>query len=188
MAQIHPVPPAATLLSEAEYVETELAASDRHEYVDGVVRAMSGASKRHNEVALNIATTLRTTARPHGCQVYIEGVRLRASSRRHYYPDVMVTCSADDDSHVESSPCLIVEVLSPTTQAFDRGEKRILYFAMPSLRHYLMVDHEAGLVEHFVRTDSDAPWTIQLALSGDVIPLTCPPETSLYVDEIFASG
>jgi Uma2 family endonuclease len=188
MAETSPVPPTPHLLSEAEYVDIELTALDRHEYVDGVVRAMSGTSKRHNEIALNIATSLRAAARANGCQVYMEGVRLRATAKRHYYPDVMVTCSPDDDSHVESSPCLIVEVLSPTTQAIDRGEKRIAYFAMPTLRRYLMVDQEVGLVEHFERTDSNGPWTVQIAVSGDTIVLGCPPDAELRVDDLFGIG
>ena len=130
---------AVATMSEDEFVAFELASPQRHEFVDGVIRAMTGASIRHNDVAGNLFVALRAAAKGTRCKVNIEGVRLKVNSRRHYYPDVMVNCEDPSDSHTQSAPCLIAEVLSPTTTSIDRGEKRISYMAMPSLRHLLQI-------------------------------------------------
>ena len=127
-------------MTEDEFVAFELESIDRHEFIDGITRAMTGASIRHNDVALNLAIALRAAAKGTGCKVNIEGVRLKVNSKRHYYPDVVVTCEDPSDTHAHSAPCLIAEVLSPTTTSIDRGEKRLAYMAMPSLRHFLLID------------------------------------------------
>jgi Uma2 family endonuclease len=114
---------AVAYVSEDEYVAFELAADSKHEFVDGVVRAMTGASIRHNRVALNLAVSLRRAAGDGPCEVSMEGVRLRINQKRHYYPDVMVCCDEPQDSHSQSTPCLIAEVLSPTTSPIDWREK-----------------------------------------------------------------
>ena len=104
---------AISVMSEDEFVAFELADPERHEYVDGVTRAMTGASIRHNDVALNLAVALRAAAKGTGCKVNIEGVRLKVNSRRHYYPDVLVTCEEAGDTHAHSSACLIAVDLTP---------------------------------------------------------------------------
>ena len=177
---------AISFMSEDEFVAFELADPERHEYVDGVTRAMTGASIRHNDVALNLAVALRTATKGTGCKVNIEGVRLKVNSRRHYYPDVLVTCEEAGDTHAHSSACLIAEVLSPTTTAIDRGEKRIAYMAMPSLRHLLLIDLDAGNIDHVWRTGSDEPWFFELGTPGTELHLTCPTVTTILVDDIFA--
>lgn len=176
----------ASLMTEDEFVAFELASAERHELVDGVVRAMTGASIRHNDVALNLAMLLRRAATGTGCRVNIEGVRLRVNSRRHYYPDVMVTCEPADDPYAQSAPCLIAEVLSPTTASIDRGEKRLAYLAMPSLRHLLLIDLEAEAVEHVWRRDAGDAWFFELGGAGGVLHLTCPVEVAIEVDAVLA--
>ncbi len=175
-------------VSEDDYVVAELASTERHEFVDGIIRAMTGASIRHNDVALNLAVALRAVAKGTGCKVNIEGVRLKVNSRRHYYPDVMVTCEEASDMHAHSSPCLVAEVLSPTTTAVDRGEKRIAYMAMASLRHLLLIDLEAGNIEHQWRSNSDDPWFFELGVPGTDLHLTCPAVATVCVDDILAES
>lgn len=177
-----------TYMTEDEFVAYELASPERHEFVDGVVRAMTGASIRHNDVALNLAVALRAAAKGSGCKVNIEGVRLKVNSRRHYYPDVMVTCEEASDTHAHSSPCLVAEILSATTTAVDRGEKRIAYMAMPPLRHLLLVDLEAGTIEHQWRANSDDPWFFELGVPGTELHVTCPAVTTIRVDDILAES
>jgi Uma2 family endonuclease len=179
---------AVSYMSEEEFVAFELASPDRHEFVDGVTRAMTGASIRHNDIALNLALLLRSAATGTNCKVNIEGVRLNVNSRRHYYPDVMVTCEESSDTHAHSSACLIAEVLSPTTTAVDRGEKRIAYMAMPSLRHLLLIDLEAGNIEHQWRINSEDPWFFELGTPGTELHLTCPTVTAISVDDILADS
>jgi Uma2 family endonuclease len=173
-------------LTEDEFRTFELASDERHEYVDGVVRAMTGAAIRHNVVALNMAIALRTAAKGTGCIVTMEGARLRINDKRHYYPDVMATCETLEHTHEINTPCLIAEVLSPSTTHIDRGEKRFAYLSMPSLRHHLIIDLEANLIEHTSRPDADSAWTIQICEPGHTIELHCPAPTTITVDEILA--
>ena len=173
-------------LDEQAYVAFELASDVRHEFVDGVVRAMTGASIRHNAVAGNLFVELRALAMGTPCRVFIEGVRLRVSAKRHYYPDVMVTCEELTDTHAAAAPCLVAEVLSPSTTAIDRGEKRLLYFAMPSLRHVLLIDHEGGIVEHMTRATPEDPWTIHVLQAGGHLHVDCPAVGTIAVDDVFA--
>ena len=173
-------------MTEDEFVAFEMASADRHEFIDGVTRAMTGASIRHNDVALNLAVALRGAAKGSGCKVNIEGVRLKVNSRRHYYPDVMVTCEDPGDTHAHSAPCLIAEVLSPTTTSIDRGEKRLVYMAMPSLRHLLLIDLEANSIEHTWRHNADDPWFFELGRPDTELHITCPSTTTISVNDIFA--
>ena len=93
-------------MTAAEYVAFELAADGRHEFHDGRVYAMSGASRAHDRIALNLASRLLAAARGGSCRVSMEGVRVVLPSGPHYYPDVMVACEpTPDDPHVETSPC-----------------------------------------------------------------------------------
>lgn len=178
--------PALNYVTEDEYRSFELASEERHEYVNGVVRAMTGAAIRHNTVAGNMYIALREAARETGCTVTMEGARLRINDKRHYYPDVMATCEILEHTHEINTPCLIAEVLSPTTTHIDRGEKRFAYLAMPSLRHHLIIDLEANLIEHTSRPDADSPWTFQICELDHRIHLTCPAELQVTVDELLA--
>lgn len=173
-------------LSEGEYVALELAADQKHEFVDGVVRAMAGASIRHNRVAGNLYVALRRAATDGACEVSIEGVRLRINAKRHYYPDVMVSCEEPSDSHAQSAPCLVGEVLSPSTSAIDRGEKRLMYMALPSLRHLLLIDHEGLSIDHIWRSGPEDGWRFELGLPGMQLHINCPSVCELSVDEIFS--
>jgi Uma2 family endonuclease len=173
-------------MTEEEFLAFELASADRHEFIDGITRAMTGASVRHNDVALNLAFALRLAAKGSGCKVNMEGVRLKVNSRRHYYPDVMVTCEDPSDTHAHSAPCLIAEVLSPSTTLTDRGEKRIAYMAMPSLRHLLLIDLEANSIEHTWRHNADDPWFFELGRPDTELHIICPVVTTLSVNEILA--
>ena len=136
-------------LTHAEYLQGELASEIRHEYVAGEVFVMAGAGERHNIISLNIASRLRTAVRGTHCRTFISDMKVRVDQNdAFYYPDVMVTCDpADHESLYKHSPCLIVEVLSPTTEAIDRREKLIAYRFLASLRYYFLVSQEARRVE-----------------------------------------
>ncbi len=118
----------------------------------------------------------------------IEGVRLRMNGRRHYYPDVMVSCEEPGDAYAMSASCLIAEVLSPTTSAVDRGEKRIAYMAMPSLRHLLLIDIEGQLIDHTWRADASDAWLFELGTPGGALHLQSPAIAEIPVDDVFADG
>ncbi len=164
-----------TGLSEADYLEGERASQIRHEYVSGEVFAMAGASKAHNIISLNVAMLLRNALRGSGCQTFIADMRVRIAAQSiYYYPDVVVTCAPADlaseapKDHIDS-PSLIVEVLSPTTEAIDRREKMLAYRHIENLREYVLVDQERRWVEVYRRTESG--WVADLYSPEDEITL-----------------
>ena len=148
------------LLSVDEYLEGELTSEVRHEYVAGVAYAMVGTSRRHNRIAGNLLTHLRAAARGSPCQVFMSDLKVRVpTADAFYYPDIAVTCDpGDDQEYYLERPCLIVEVLSPHTEAIDRREKLQAYRTLPSLQAYLLVSQEVPQVEIYERGGNGA-WT-----------------------------
>jgi Uma2 family endonuclease len=139
-------------VSAKEYLEMERDASCKHEFVDGIVYMMAGASREHNTIALDIRGVLRgSLARP--CRPYASDVKVLVQTEdteRYYYPDVVVTCSdLDNDRYILRQPVLIIEVLSDRTEAFDRGEKFEAYKLLPSFQEYLLVQQVRPKVELF---------------------------------------
>jgi Uma2 family endonuclease len=136
-------------ISPQEYLAGELVADVKHEYVDGEVFAMSGASRRHARIVGNLLIALRPVADKRGCDAYANDVKVRvAAANAYYYPDFVVTCAKDDrDDYVVNAPGLIVEVASPGTEAVDRREKRVNYGKLPSLSEYLTVAQDCRRVE-----------------------------------------
>ena len=147
-----------------EYFELEATSDIRHEYVEGEVFAMAGASKSHNLLKGNLVAALRAEARRRSCRVYDENVRLVVQENTMYvYPDVLVTCDPADrhDAYLVRHPVLIAEILSPSTAEYDRTEKFANYQKIPSLRHYLLVSQSAWVVECF-RRDEAGQWIYTL--------------------------
>lgn len=136
-------------ITAAEYLEGEKISDTKHEYVDGEIYAMAGESKRHNRISFRLATLFEQHLESENCEVYFEGVKLRANKMTFYYPDVVVTCEIDkeDDEYVVKFPCLIVEVLSPSTALTDKREKLIAYKLIESLQEYAIVWQEEMRVE-----------------------------------------
>lgn len=133
-------------ITAAEYLEGELRSEIRHEFVDGRIYAMSGASLRHNSICLEAAALLNEHLRGGPCRTFMEGVKVQISddlSESFYYPDVFVTCEeADDHSHVVRHPKLIIEVLSPSTSRNDRGEKLANYQRIPSVEEIVLIEQD----------------------------------------------
>jgi Uma2 family endonuclease len=150
-------------LTPDEYLKLEAQSAIKHEYIDGEIYAMAGASDAHVTVALNLASILRNHVRSSGCRVYISDMKARLEElNRFYYPDVMVTCDDRDreTSTYKQFPCLIVEVLSEATEAFDRGDKFADYRTLASLQEYVLINTKHQRVECFRRT-SDGQWLLQ---------------------------
>ena len=163
-------PPAKTPQFSAEdYLAWEPTQLDRHEFVDGDVFAMAGAEDRHVTVAGNIYMALRQHLSGSPCRTYMSDMRLQvAAANSYFYPDVLVTCSALDLASplVKTEPKLIVEVLSPSTAAFDRGHKFSHYRSLASLEEYALIDLDGLRVLHpFARGD-----VLELSSVGLVLP------------------
>jgi Uma2 family endonuclease len=170
-------------MSIDEYLAFEGANSARHEYIDGEIFAMSGASVRHSQIAMNIAGRAWNVARGGPCRVHRGEVKLRVG-RIFYYPDVVAACGPrPGESYIEDAPCLLVEVLSPSTESIDRREKLMVYKGIASLHAYLIVDQDRRLVEHYWR-DPDGWRHAAFEEQGD-IGLPCPSSFTVTLDEIY---
>ena len=146
-------------LTPAEYLVRERTAEYRSEYVDGRMVLMTGGSLAHVGITTNISATLHEALRGGPCRTLQNDMRVRVADGAFYtYPDVVVACAPIEleDSHRDTllNPVVIVEVLSPSTAVYDRGEKRRRYQAIESLRHYLLVEQDRPFVEHH-RRDGD---------------------------------
>ncbi|MBZ8179056.1 Uma2 family endonuclease [Oscillatoria salina] len=150
-------------ITSEEYLQMEAQSPTKHEYIDGEVYAMAGASDVHVTISLNLASLLRNHVRGTGCRVYISDMKARIETKnRFYYPDVIVTCDERDQetTHYKSFPCLIVEVLSDSTEAFDRGDKFADYQTLATLQEYVLINSKRQRVECFRRGDNGL-WILQ---------------------------
>jgi Uma2 family endonuclease len=166
-----------TLMTPEEYLAAERAAETRSEYVDGVVCAMTGASLNHILIVTNLTVELGLQLRGKPCFLMSNEMKVRLPhSQKFFYPDVTAVCGElqfhDDRRDVILNPALIIEVLLPSTEAFDRGEKFHSYQRVDSLREYVLVSQEHPYVEQYVRRD-DGWWTYQ-SFSGRESSLTLP--------------
>ena len=136
-------------MTPEEYLAYEHSQEIRHELVDGYLYAMTGASRRHEEIALNLAAALHAHLRGKPCRAYKGDLKIRVGADFHY-PDVFVRCgepAADGDPYAASDPVLVAEVLSPSTQRYDRGDKRLACWSLPSMREYVLIAQDRRHVE-----------------------------------------
>ncbi|MBW4496328.1 MAG: Uma2 family endonuclease [Oscillatoria princeps RMCB-10] len=166
----------AHITVEDYFALEEKEADIRHEYYDGEVITMTGTTDRHNIIALNLAFALRQRLKGGSCRVFMENVRLEVEGGRHYtYPDIMVTCDERDlaDLYTKRYPVLVVEVLSDSTEALDRGKKASLYRKLPTLQEYVLVSQSECGVELFSRSQAPS-WTLtELSAPDSVLNLSC---------------
>lgn len=155
-----------TLISPEEFLAFEETATERHEYVDGVVYALPGETLEHNEVAGALYAALRRSARENNCRVAMEGVKLQIPRlNRFYYPDVMLLCDPRDQGPLLFRyPCFVAEVSSPSTIATDRREKLLAYKSIETLKGYLMVDPGTRSAEYLER--SEHGWEVHHLTKG----------------------
>lgn len=170
-----------------DYLSGESDGALRHEYVDGQVYAMAGGSERHNRIALNIAFHLRAAARGRPCGTFIADMKVRVRAvNLFYYPDVMLTCEPGDDHPLyKEHPCLIAEVLSPSTATTDRREKWFAFRRLESLRYYLLVDAEQVAVDYYLR-DGAGEWQVARLDPGEMLNVECDNyRAALSLEDIY---
>jgi len=143
-------------LSIQEYLALERDSEIRHEYLDGEMFAMAGASRKHNRIVLNLGSGLDSALEERGCDVFVTEMRvLTPDSKFFTYPDVVAVCGeprfADTEVDTLLNPDVIIEVLSPSTEDYDRGPKFAHYRSIPSLKEYVLVSQHRIRVEHHVR-------------------------------------
>jgi Uma2 family endonuclease len=147
--------PDRSLMTADEYFLWESRQEERYEYWDGEVVAMSGGTRAHNRIALNFSKLIDDALVDRECDIYINDVKLQVEpGQKYFYPDVVVTCdSRNDDDLFVQFPSLIIEVLSPLTEAVDRGFKFARYRQFTTLQEYVLVSVSSPLVEVFRRNE-----------------------------------
>jgi len=161
-------------VSPEDYLATEATSPIKHEYRNGDIYAMAGGTDAHITIALNLWAFLRGHLRGQGCRAYALDMKARIEVLNcYYYPDVMVTCDDRDlaSSTVKHHPCLIVEVLSDSTEAFDRGDKFTDYRHLESLQEYVLISQSRQQVEVF-RRNAEGLWVLHPFGAGDEVTLT----------------
>jgi len=155
-------------LSIEDYLAGELESDVRHEYVDGQVYAMVGASDRHGLIAGNLHSAFNLRL-PDRCQAFMSDMKVRIQTAERevfYYPDVLVSCdSRDRETYYRQFPCLVVEVLSPHTERNDRFEKALFYRQLDTLEEYVLVSQDYRQLEIFRRADQ---WRCSKYIDGEI--------------------
>ena len=162
-------------LSMEEYLAQEERTQERNEYVAGEVLAMVGTTTLHNQISLNVASTLRGALKGRPCRVFMSDVKLRVNSAdAFYYPDVFVTCGAanpDKEAKFAVDSQLVIEVPSNSTSSYDRGDKLHAYRKLPSLQEYVLISQDLRRVELY-RRGPDVGWTFLTYERDEVVKLT----------------
>lgn len=161
-------------ISPEEYLKIDRASTDvKYEYMDGQMYAMSGGTVNHAEIALNLLIALREHLGDGPCHAFSSDVRAQVAEEKYYYPDVTVSCNPEDwqqgANDIVRTPRLVVEVLSPSTESFDRGRKFRTYQACPSIEEYVLIRTEYQEVEIFNRQGDI--WTYRRFEPGQDIEL-----------------
>jgi len=171
-------------ISVAEYLEGEQLSEIRHEFIDGQVYAMGGSSDRHGLIVMATALALGKRSRERQCQLFIADmkVRLKISGQDiFYYPDLLLSCDPTDrESYFRQAPCMIIEVLSESTERIDRREKMLAYQALPSLQEYLLVAQDDHQVEVYRRRNE---WKPEIINDGQ-FHLDCL-DLSISIDDVY---
>ena len=170
-------------VSLEEYLKREEASEARNEYVAGRVFAMVGASETHNLIVSNLSRNLYDPVMDSGCRVYMSDMKVWIqSAQSFYYPDIVVTCEPFEPKSVyKSAPCLIVEVLSPSTRDVDCREKLIAYRQLPSLKEYILVYQDRMQIEVY-RKDDRGDWHCNIYEGNSKVQLNALPNAGLELD------
>ncbi|MDX2273547.1 MAG: Uma2 family endonuclease [Cyanobacteriota bacterium] len=147
-----------------DYLTQERQAEFKSEYIDGDIVAMTGASRQHNLISLNIAASLHSQLRSRPCEIYMGDMRVAVDQAEFYtYPDIVVACEdpqfLDGELDTLLNPTLLIEVLSPSTASYDRGEKFSRYRQLSSLQEYLIVAQSTPALEHY-RKQNEREWIL----------------------------
>lgn len=162
-------------MTEAEYLAFERASEVKHEYIGGEVfamigasRAMAGASEAHNLLCTSISFVLYSQLRKRPCKIYPSDMRVKVlATGDHHYPDISIVCEkpsfADNIFDTLLNPIVLIEVLSPSTEAYDRGKKFQSYRQIPSLREYLLISQDSPHIERYLLNDN-GKWELSEAI------------------------
>lgn len=158
-----------------EYIQFDEESGIRHEFHEGFLYPIDGTSTDHNEIIQNIVAQLRPVFRKRDCKIFHENLKLQIKNNSKYvYPDIILTCDEQDKktTFIVGHPSLIVEVLSKSTAAYDKGAKFNFYQSLPSIQYYLLIESRWQSIELYSRTENKDIWTYQrFSKSTDIIEL-----------------
>jgi len=184
-----------TGLSEQDYLEFERSSPIRHEYADGEIFAMSGGTMEHSAVAANVISELRSGLLGRGCRVLTSDMRIKIpATGRYVYPDASVVCArpefVDEKRDTLLNPRLIIEVLSDSTEAYDRGDKFAQYRSVASLEEYVLASQKEPKLEVFAR-QADGSWVLRIYGPGEravLASIECVIEVDRVYTDVFQVG
>ena len=166
-----------------EYLEFERSSEVRHEFMDGVLIEMPGTSRTHGNIVTNLVLALKPVALARNCELQVVDVMTRTRETRYRYPDLAVSCAPGTDPYLLENPCLLVEMLSNSTEHMDRGVKLNEYLKLPSLERYVLIDQAARFVTLYWRDPSG--WRVEILEESGEFEIPCL-ETSITLDQIYA--
>jgi len=178
-----------TPVSEDEYLRLEAQSPIKHEYVNGEMFAMTGGTLRHNTIALNIAAALKSHLRDTPCRAFVNDVQVRIEkTHSYYYTDLLVSCvrgaqTMDLSAMTVDDPVLVIEVLSPSTEATDRREKLLAYRTVSSVSEYVLISQDEARVE-IHRRRGDIGWE-KIEYSGPEIVELASVDLRIAMREIY---
>ena len=183
-------PARKTRLASEEYLAIERAAEFKSEFYDGVMYAMSGASYEHNLINVNLLANLHNQLRGGPCRALVNDLRTSLTQGNYAYPDIVVVCGKpefiDDQFDTITNPRVIIEVLSPSTQKWDRGGKFAHYQRIATLQHYILVGQDGPAVERRDRQADDSWLTTGISWPDGILTLgsigTAVPLSEIYLD------
>lgn len=184
-------PPHQPFLSVEDYLQLDSNSFEtRYEYVDGYVTMLSGGTANHATIGVNVTSILRSLLRGSPCRVYNSDLRVRIAETRYFYPDATVSCDERDRGQTDMirSPRLVVEVLSTSTEAHDRGKKFSYYRECPTIEEYVLINTQYPSVEVF-QHEKNALWTFHAFGPDDEVKLASIavhfPVAAVYEDVEF---
>ena len=185
--------PHRLFMSVEEYLAFDRSSMDaRYEFIDGIVTMLAGGTVNHSRICVNLIVALNSLLRGKSCMVYNSDMRMGISATRYVYPDISVSCDPRDqeqgDRDIIQYPCVVFEVFSASTEAYDRGRKFEYYRVCPTLQEYVLVDTQQQAIDLY-RRQTENLWTFHPFRSGDEVELKSLsirfPIASVYEDVAF---
>ena len=169
-------------ISEETYLKGELITELKHEYIDGEIISMAGASASHRKIAGNIFRKIGNHLEDNPCSTYMSDARVK-TGKDYYYPDIVVDCNSDEapDSLYADKPLLIVEVFSKSTKHIDKGRKLLEYINIPSMKEYIMIEQYSASIDVFRKSEG---WILRNYILGEEITFESI-DLTLSVEEIY---
>jgi Uma2 family endonuclease len=183
------LPQKRTAITEDEYLTFERASAIKHEWIDGEIVAMTDASAAHNLICASTAFVLYAQLRHRACRLYVSDMRVKIQAIGLYtYPDISVVCGdsqfSDDQRDSLLNPTLIIEVLSPTTERYDRGREFQHYRTLASLREYVLIAQDSPRIERYLRQPDDS-WQLIDAQGIDAGLTLASIDCTLHLAEVY---